>query len=414
MPGYDRKTIMSTIKDAGRVEVISGRDGSVLASVNGLSAKDAMGFAVAGNGDYNGDGYADVLAGAPYADNELGFFPLREIEDFYSALAVDETPGRQILVDAGSVSILWGPHGKVSTAYYGQTAGDMAGMSLAFGDFNNDGYDEIILGVPNADDTVNNRVDAGRVSVLSGWSFEEIFSVYGYRAKAHAGMAVAAGNFNGVSGDEVVVGAPNDDDVANGLAHAGSVTIYDLGSSMPIVIYGSAAKDYFGKALAVSTQSNKHGVENVLIGIPGADDRVGKVKNVGGVCVLHGPTGSDCSILLGMDAKSRLGSVVAFGDVDGDGYADIISGAPKNDAPAVPKVTKDVGSLTLYSGNGFDFIDMLYGDNAKDYFGSSIATGDINADGKADLIIGIPGFDAPGDKPVKDAGAVKVISGNSL
>ena len=92
-------------------------------------------------------------------------------------------------------------------------------------------------------------------------------------------------------------------------------------------------------------------------------------------------------------------------------FADVIAGAWKNDAPTVPKVTKDTGSLSLYSGNGFGFIDILYGDIAKDYFGAAVSAGDINSDGKADLIIGIPGFDAPGTKPVKDAGAVRVLSG---
>lgn len=58
------------------------------------------------------------------------------------------------------------------------------------------------------------------------------------------------------------------------------------------------------------------------------------------------------------------------------------------------------------------------GDVSKDAFGSSVSAGDVNGDGKADVIIGIPGFDIPSQcrpaKTIKDAGAVKVQSGASL
>ena len=106
---------------------------------------------------------------------------------------------------------------------------------------------------------------------------------------------------------------------------------------------------------------------------------------------------------------------MAAGDVNADGYADIIAGAWKDNAPTIPKLTKDTGSVSVWSGNGYALIDTVYGDAANDYFGAAVSAGDVNSDGKFDLIIGIPGFDTLLDtKPVKEAGGVKVLSGAGL
>jgi hypothetical protein len=113
-----------------------------------------------------------------------------------------------------------------------------------------------------------------------------------------------------------------------------------------------------------------------------------------------------------------LGNSVAAGDVNGDSYADIIAGASKDDLPTVPKVTKDTGSVIFWSGNGYVQIgSKLNGSAANDYFGASISAGDVNGDGKADVLIGIPGKDIPATptiKVVNDTGVVKVLSGATL
>jgi hypothetical protein len=121
----------------------------------------------------------------------------------------------------------------------------------------------------------------------------------------------------------------------------------------------------------------------------------------------------------GAVAKAGLGNSVAAGDVNGDGRADIIVGASKDDKASLPKVIKDTGSVSVWSGNGYASIgSTLYGGVAKDYFGAAVSAGDINIDGKADLIIGIPGFDVTNALTmkiiIKDAGAVRVLSGSAL
>ena len=142
--GYDVPATLNdkTIKEAGKVTVVSGRTGSSLATMEGSIAKDGLGFAVAGGKDIDQDGFDDVVVGAPMADNTLTG-----------------------LKNVGFVAVIFGPDGNRTPAIYGTEAKAMFGAALALGDINFDGQADIVIGIPKADNSAISKVDAGGVSV---------------------------------------------------------------------------------------------------------------------------------------------------------------------------------------------------------------------------------------------------------
>ncbi|HSC76834.1 MAG TPA: hypothetical protein VLB90_11425, partial [Pseudomonadales bacterium] len=406
IPGYDLPAapLKKAMKNAGRAEVISGKNGDVLMLVNGVAAKDALGTSVAGNADIDGDGFIDVAVGSPGADNK--------------------TDG---LKNTGCVTILFGPDGGRNKTLCGQKPNSQFGFSISLADANKDGFADILVGSPKEDRILEGWSDwknAGSAVLVSGKDYSQIIKVSNFLPGAEAGSSVLLADLNNDGFSEIIVGAPKtywyyagESGSGDGMfssgsdtnRNAGEVSAYSLNGSEFWVAEGYSRHAYFGAALAAA-DIDKDGITDVIVGAPGEDFLA---LEAGSVKVLSGDNGIPFTTIYGQVAKAGLGNSVAAGDVNGDGFVDIIAGATLDDKPG-ETVIKDAGSVSVWSGSDYSLISTKYGDVSKDHFGSSVSAGDINNDGKADLIIGIPGKDIPAAKTIKDAGAVQVMSGASL
>ncbi|MDP7136710.1 MAG: integrin alpha, partial [Candidatus Poseidoniia archaeon] len=300
----------------------------------------------------------------------------------------------------------------------GETASDFFGRSVASaGDVNGDGYADVIVGAYFNDDGGNAAGEAyvyhGSSSGLSAtpdWSDQgEASSDYDY-----FGYSVAsAGDVNGDGYADVIVGAYGNDGAGSA---AGEVYVYSFGVNAVLTAWedwsdqGEAANDYFGVSVASAGDVNGDGYADVIVGAYGND---GADSAAGEAYVYYGsasglsatPDWSD----QGEAEDDYFGfSVASAGDVNGDGYADVVVGALYNDGAG-----SNAGEAYVYHGSASglsatpDWSDQ--GEAASDAFGVSVASaGDVNGDGYADVIVGANGNDGAGSA----AGEAYVYSGS--
>ena len=166
---------------------------------------------------------------------------------------------------------------------------------------------------------------------------------------------------------------------------------------------GAAAGDRLGASVASVGDVNNDGYPDVIIGSPYDDTTKG--VDSGSARVLSGRDGSVLFTFEGDSANAGFGGAVAgAGDVDGDGVPDIIIGAGLDDTTGT-----DAGSVWVVSGLSGLPIYTLYGTGSGDYFGCAVdGAGDFNSDGFADFVIGAMGFDNRGNL---DSGMAEVYSG---
>jgi hypothetical protein len=270
----------------------------------------------------------------------------------------------------------------------GEVAGDHFGRSVSgAGDVDGDGYDDLIVGA-NWNDA--GGADAGRAYVYSGQTGNLIWAFTGEAAGDWFGISVSgAGDVNNDGYDDLIVGAVYNN---AGGDKAGRAYVYSGQTGNLIWTFtGEAARDYFGRSVSGAGDVDNDGYDDLIVGAIYNDaggDKAGRAY------VYSGQTGNLIYTFTGEAAGDALGySVSGAGDVNSDGYHDLIVGANWNDAGGT-----DAGRAYVYSGQTGNLMYTFTGEATGDAFGWSVSgAGDVDNDGYHDLIVGAYGNDAGGD-----------------
>jgi hypothetical protein len=434
-------------ENAGEAYVIFGHAGgfgtidlSSLGSagfiIRGADPYDRTGTSVSSAGDVNGDGFDDLIVGAPQINN-VG-------ADGGDAYVIFGRATGQ----AGTVIDL----ANFATAGFviqGDTPNDRAGFSVSSaGDVNGDGWDDLIVGAIYGDDGGTSAGEAyvvfGGVTRLPGTVIDLTnlgnngFVLVGEEANDRAGVSVSsAGDVNGDGFDDIIVGAPYNDAggsqagrayVVFGSASGLAGTTTDLGAlgSAGFVIEEAGASGRVGASVSGAGDINGDGFADIIVGTNREEAFVifGRADGLDGATIDLANLGSAGIVIRGQFADvaefDGFGTEVSSaGDVNGDGFDDLIFGAPYASADGL-----FAGQAFVVFGRGgwaeAEVVDVsnllpsrgfvIQGDTAYDNAGGSVSgAGDINGDGFADIIVGAADGDDGGDS----AGEGYVIFGQA-
>jgi len=315
---------------------------------DGPLAGDELGRAVSDAGDVNGDGFDDIVVGAS-----------------------DSDPGGKL--NAGSAYVYSGATGGLIYQFDGGSAGNSFGRHVeGAGDVNGDGFDDIIIGAPAADPKWN-LSDAGSVYVFSGATGSMIYHYDGSNAFDRLGSSVAGlGDIDGDGFDDFAASAPYAD--PNGIYAGGSVFVYS-GATGGLIYRVDGVEESYSLSVSWAGDIDNDELNDFIVSytVP---------EGWGEVIVCSGATGG--AFLFFSEGGGYFGLGLGAGDVDGDGFGDIIC----SESWANPNGLYGAGSAYVYSGASGNLIYRFDGRNASEHMGYSVAgAGDVNGDGFSDILV---------------------------
>ncbi len=321
----------------------------------GESDDDYFGRSVSALGDVNGDGYSDFIVGANGNDNNGSY--------------------------SGSAGVYSGSDGSLLYPLFeGDSSGDYFGFSVSgVGDINGDGYDDFVVGAYE-DDTVNGS-ESGTATVFSGVDGAQLYKFIGDDPGDWLGRSVSgAGDVNADGYADIIVGAPT---FRNHALNGGGARVYSgVDGSVLYTFYADTSGDWLGGSVSAAGDVNNDGYDDLIIGAY-LDDNNG--DSSGSVRVISGQDGSPLYGFNGASEGAYFGVAVAnAGDVNADGYADVIVGASHDET-----LYDRGGAAFVFSGKDGAELYSFYGASSVIYFGQAVqGLGDINSDGYDDFAVG--------------------------
>ena len=299
-----------------------------------------------GRGDFNNDGVDDLLVGAPFGDGPDG-----SREDAGEAYVIFGSSGLEGEIDLG--------RGAADLTIFGALPGDNLGWSVISGDLNDDNIDDIVVGAPASNALTNIRTDMGEAYVIFGSpslagtvdlaKTEQDFTFRPAEGFTRVGTSFAIGDVNGDGIDDLICGGA------------------------------------FGGRVEGTTPGSPRTTEGEVYVVFGAPDLSGE-KDVA--------RGEEDVRLKGAQEFDSFGQAVASGDVNGDDVDDIIVTASRADGPDDSRTEAGEAYVFFGSPSLSGKIDSdeagvtIYGSEEGGALGDPAASGDLNDDGLADIVLG--------------------------
>jgi len=397
-----------------------------------LGAHSNDGLGTIASGDVNGDGQSDLIVGAPAADGPD-----------------DRRP------DAGEAYVFFGPQrggtldlsrDSPDVIVFGASSGDFLSFAVAADDVNGDGLADIVLGALLADGPDDQRPDAGEAYVIFGEralaptldlaQTEPALTVIGASPDDRLGAALTTGDSNGDGLADILLGSFLADGPDDARYQAGEAYLF-LGSpslagerdlaqgEYDLALLARDADDQLGHYLAMGDLDGDQR-DDLIVSAFRADGPANEREDGGEVYVFFAASELRGTVdlaaappdftVFGAKALDEFGNAVAAADLNGDGRADLIVGAPRaGDEPRPGQAYIFFGGPDVSSSRDVAQAQQnvtLLGTDSGDRFGATATVADLNGNGLAEVIVGAERGDGPDDQR-EDAGEAYVVRGSA-